>query len=169
MSVRDLMPWSRGNNQAPDPYRNEGLDPFLALHRNVNRLFDEVFHGFDAPSLLGRLPGRNDVWPSIEVNETDKDLRIVAEVPGLEEQDIDVLLENGVLCIRGERKSEDHDARRHFSERHYGLFERRITVGHEIEEDKIEASYANGVLTILVPKSAKARASAKRIAINNKH
>ena len=53
MSVRDLIPWNRGNNQAPTIYRGGDMDPFLSLHRDVNRLFDEVLRGFDAPSLFG--------------------------------------------------------------------------------------------------------------------
>ncbi|PSJ56257.1 Hsp20/alpha crystallin family protein [Pseudaminobacter soli (ex Li et al. 2025)] len=164
MSVRDLIPWSRGNNQAPGLYRGEDMDPFLSLHRNVNRLFEEVFHGFDTPALFGRMtPSR--FWPSVEFSETDKEIRVTAEVPGLEENDIEVLLEDGVLTLRGEKKSETEDKDRQFSERYYGRFERRLAVGREVEEDKVAATFKNGVLTVTLPKTEKAQASAKRIAI----
>ena len=73
MSVRDLIPWNRGNNQAPAIYRSEDMDPFMSLHRNVNRLFDEVFRGFDTPSVLGRMTPRNGAWPSVEFSENDKE------------------------------------------------------------------------------------------------
>ena len=125
MSVRDLIPWSRGNNQAPSIYRDENMDPFLSLHRNVNRLFDEVFRDFDTPSVFGRMTGRNGTWPSVEFSETDKEIRVTAEVPGLDEKDIEVLLDDGVLTLRGEKKSETEDKDRQFSERYYGRFERR--------------------------------------------
>jgi HSP20 family protein len=166
MSVRDLIPWNRGNDQAPTIFRGED-DPFLSLHRNVNRLFDEVFRGFDTPSVLGRMTPRNGVWPSLEFSETDKEIRVMAEVPGLEENDIEVLLEDGVLTLRGEKKSETEDKDRQFSERYYGRFERRLALGREVEDDKVVATFTNGVLTVTLPKTEKAQANAKRIAINS--
>lgn len=167
MSVRDLIPWSRGNNQAPTMYRGDDVDPFLSLHRDVNRLFDEVFRGFDTPSLFGRMRTGNGAWPNVEVSETDKEIRVAAEVPGLEENDIEVLLEDGVLTLRGEKRSETEDKGRQFSERYYGRFERRVALGREVEEDKVAATFKNGVLTVTLPKSAQAQVNAKRIAINS--
>jgi HSP20 family protein len=91
---------------------------------------------------------------------------VIAEVPGLEEKDVEVMLDDGVLTLRGERKSETEDKDRQFSERYYGRFERRLALGHEVEEDKVAATFKNGVLLVTLPKTAKAQASAKRIAIN---
>lgn len=167
MSVRDLVPWSRGNNQAPSLYRSEEMDPFMALHRNVNRLFDDVFRGFEVPSPFGRAGHGNGYWPSVEISENEKEIRVMAEIPGLEEKDVEVLLEDGVLTLRGEKKSETEDAGRQFSERTYGRFERRLALGREIDEDKVTADFRNGVLAVTLPKSGKARSNAKRIAINN--
>jgi HSP20 family protein len=166
MSVRDLIPWNRGT-QAPSVFRGSDMDPFLSLHRNVNRLIDEVFRGFDTPSAFGQMMTRNGTWPTVEVSENDKEIRVIAEVPGLEEKDIEVTLDDGVLVIRGERKSETEDKDRQFSERYYGRFERRLALGHEVEEDKVDAKFNNGVLLITLPKTAKAQASAKRIAIHH--
>ncbi|WP_095204460.1 Hsp20/alpha crystallin family protein [Mesorhizobium carmichaelinearum] len=171
MSVRDLIPWSRGNgnSQAPSLYRGDDIDPFMSLHRNVNRLFDEVFRGFDAPSVLGRMGnGRmgNGLWPNVEIAENEKEIRVTAEVPGLEEKDIEVMLEDGVLTLRGEKKSETEDRDRQFSERYYGRFERRLALGRDVEQDKVAATFKNGVLDVTLPKNAKAQANAKRIAIN---
>jgi HSP20 family protein len=165
MSVRDLIPWSRGND-APSIYRGGDMDPFLSLHRNVNRLFDDVLRGFDTPSMFGRMMPGNGSWPSLEISESDKEIRVAAEVPGLDENDIEVLLEDGVLTLRGEKKSETEDKERQFSERNYGRFERRLALGREIEEAKVAAAFKNGVLEVTLPKTAKARAHAKRIAIN---
>ncbi len=165
MSVRDLIPWSRGND-APSIYRGGDMDPFLSLHRNVNRLFDDVLRGFDTPSMFGRMMPGNGSWPSLEISESEKEIRVAAEVPGLDEKDIEVLLEDGVLTLRGEKKSETEDKERQFSERYYGRFERRLALGQEVEQDHVAATFKNGVLEVTLPKTAKARAHAKRIAIN---
>jgi HSP20 family protein len=167
MNMRDLIPWGR-TAQSPTRYREEA-DPFMTLHREMNRLFDDVFRGFEAGPLggLGRTatwPGGS--WPSVEVSETDKDVRVSAELPGLEEKDVEVLLGDGVLTIRGEKRSEVEDKGHAFSERVYGRFERRIPLAWDVEEDKIQASFKNGVLTVALPKSAQAEAKTRRIAIN---
>ncbi|GAC1331738.1 MAG: Hsp20/alpha crystallin family protein [Beijerinckiaceae bacterium] len=163
MNMRDLIPWGRDTNAVPSMYRNDQTSPFFTLHREMNRLFDETFRDFGSPSLFGRVPA----WPSVEVNETDKDMRISAELPGLDEKDVEVLMEDGGLTIRGEKKSEVEDQARQFSERYYGRFERRIPLGFEVETDKVSAEFRNGVLTVTLPKSAKAQAQAKRIAIQS--
>jgi len=169
MNMRDLIPWGRNPQTTPSRYREEG-DPFMTLHREMNRLFDDVFRSFDLAPVSGMSgmggSGRMGAWPSVEVVETDKDVRIAAELPGLDEKDVEVMLQEGVLTIRGEKKSEIEDKERSFSERIYGRFERRIPLAWEVEEDKVEASFRNGVLTVTMPKSAQATAPAKRIAIN---
>lgn len=162
MNVRDLIPWGRESQMAPSVYRNEQASPFLALHRDMNRLFDEAFRDFGAPSLFGRMPA----WPSVEIAETDKAIRVSAELPGLEEKDVEVLIEDGVLTLRGEKKSEVEDKARQFSERSYGRFERRLSLGFEPDESKVAAEFKNGVLTVTLPKPENMPAKTKRIAIN---
>ncbi|SFL19198.1 HSP20 family protein [Mesorhizobium albiziae] len=103
MRVRDLIPWNRRNNQTPTIYRGEDMDPFISLHPNANRLFDEVFRSFETPSVFGRMTPRNGDWPSVEFSENDKEIRVVAEVPGLEDNDVEVLLEDGVLTFAARR------------------------------------------------------------------
>ena len=165
MNMRSLIPWGRNGNQAPTTlFADEQTSPFLALHREVNRLFDDAFRTFDAPAPFGRLPS----WPSVEISETEKEIRVSAEMPGLDEKDIEVLLADGVLTIRGEKKSETADKERQFSERFYGCFERQIPLGTEVEADKVAASFKNGVLTVTLPKSANAQAKTRRIAINGR-
>ena len=172
MGVRDLIPWGRAeSSQAPTLYRDDDRNPFLSLHREVNRLFDDVFRGFDSRlPALGRLSSfGGGGWPSVEVSDGEKEIRVTAEVPGLEEKDVEVLLEDGVLTLKGEKRSETEDKDRQFSERFYGRFERRIPLGYEVEDDKVSADFKNGVLTVTLPKTEKAQAKAKRIAINGKH
>jgi len=164
MTMKDLIPWGRSRSSVPSTMPNNETNPFLTLHREMNRLFDDVFGHFDSgmPALLGRMPS----WPSIEVTASDKEVRIAAELPGLEEKDIDLLVDDDVLTIRGEKRAETEDKDRRFSERYYGRFERVIPLPFEVEDDKAEASFKNGVLTITLPKSPKAQEKAKRIAIN---
>jgi HSP20 family protein len=167
MSVRDLLPWSRGNgNQVPSLFRDGGRDPFLSLHRQVNRLFDDVLRGFDSrlPS-LGGVSAPGAAWPSVEISSGDKEIKVTAELPGLEQKDIEVLLDDGVLTLRGEKRSETDDRDRQFSERYYGRFERHIPVGYEVKEDEVDARFRNGVLTVTLPKSEKAQSQVKRIDI----
>jgi HSP20 family protein len=162
MTVRDLVPWNRARDVSVR--RGKEANPFLALHREMNRLFDDVFHGFDlAPFGFDRVFG----WPSIEVSDTDKEMKVTAELPGLDENDVDVELANGVLAIKGEKKTETEDKDRLFSERYYGRFERRIPV-EDVEEDNVSASFRNGVLTVTLPRTAHAQRQVKRIAINGR-
>jgi HSP20 family protein len=165
MGFRDLVPWSRNQELVPT---RESLDPFIALHRQMNRLFDDVFSGFgtlgrtDSPLMEGRFG-----WPKIELSETDKALTVSAELPGLTEKDVQVEIAHGVLRLRGEKKAERTDNGKYFSERFYGAFERQIPLDGVLE-DKAEASFRDGVLTITLPKSDEARSDVKRIAINKR-
>ena len=135
----------------------------------MNRLFDDVFRGFDlAPFGSERIFDRlTRDWPSLEVSETDKEMKVSAELPGLEDKDVKVELANGVLAISGEKKTETEDKVRLFSERYYGRFERRIPVD-DVDEDKVSASFKNSVLTVTLPKAPQAQRKVKRIAVNGK-
>jgi len=169
MSVRDLIPWGRSSgNQVPSVLRDGDRDPFLSLHREVNRLFDDVFRGFGSnlPSIVGA-SAFSGGWPSVEIYDGEKEIKVTAEVPGLEEKDIEVLLDDGVLTLRGEKRSETEDKDRQFSERFYGRFERRIPLGYEVKDDQVDARFKNGVLTVTLPKSEKAQSQVKRIAIKS--
>jgi HSP20 family protein len=166
MAMRDLIPWSRGRDVT---VRHGEDSPFLTLHREMNRLFDDVFRGFHlspfgSDRFFDRIAGN---WPSVEVSETDKEIKVTAELPGLDERDIQVELANGVLAIAGEKKTEIEDKERLFSERHYGRFERRIPV-EDVDEDGVSAVFKYGVLTVTLPKIAPAQSKVKRISINGK-
>jgi HSP20 family protein len=167
MALRDLIPWSnRGREMSV--HGGEEVSPFLTLHREMNRLFDDVFRGFDlSPAGANGFLGRSMAWPNVEVSETDTEMKVTAELPGLDEKDVEVELADGVLTIRGEKQTETEDKDRLFSERYYGRFERRIPVD-EVEQDKVAASFKNGVLTVALPKLPTAQRKSKRIAINPK-
>jgi HSP20 family protein len=128
----------------------------------MNRLFDDVFRGFDDSRFFGGRTG----WPSMDVEETEKEYLVTAELPGLEERDVEVLLLDGLLTVRGEKKLESENRNRTYSERFYGRFERQITLDRDVDETAVNATFKNGVLTVTVPKSARAVERSKRIPIN---
>ena len=162
MNVRDLVPWVRGDRERGQNTRSEPISPVLSLHREMNRLFDDVFRDFGS-SNVGGFRGS---WPTVDVEESDKEYRVTAELPGLEERDVELLFQNGVLSIRGEKKLEKEVQNRTYSERYYGRFERQIALDREIDETSIAATFRNGVLTVTIPKSVQAVESSKRIPIN---
>lgn len=161
MNVRDLVPWSRGERERGPVVQSMPQNPVASLHREMNRLFDEVFRGFDDSRFWGR-----SAWPSVDVEETDKEYRVTAELPGLEERDVEVLLHEGLLTVRGEKRLETEAKNRTYTERFYGRFERQIALDREVDENAVTATFKNGILTVLVPKTAGAAERAKRIPIN---
>lgn len=161
MNMRDLV--SRGrNDRTPAPMAGaEPANPIATLHREMNRMFDDVLRGFDTPfSSLSRMAG-----PSLDIAETDTEYRVTAELPGLGKDDVEITCEDGVLCIRGEKHGEQHDGRS-FSERWFGRFERRISVP-DADDAGAQASFRDGLLTITLPKSERAREKVRRIPIND--
>ncbi|SRR5579871_2550116 len=170
MAFRDLIPWTRSRDVATRRVE----DPFFALHREMNRLFDDVFHSFDtawsgADRWLER-PWRDGWawggWPHVDLSETDGEFKVHVELPGVDEKDVSVELSNGVLLIKGERKAETEDTGRWSRERSYGRFERRIEF-NDVDFDHVTATFKNGLLTVVLPKSAEARRNVRRIAINS--
>lgn len=159
MAMRDLIPWGR-QEASPALFREEERSPFVGLRREVDRLFDDFFRtpGFG-------LAGAASAWPSLEVSETDDEVRVTAELPGMNEKDVELTVQDGVLTLSGERKIEREDRERGWSERSYGRFERRIALPDGADEAACNATFRDGLLTVTLPKSAEAR-RARRIPIN---
>jgi HSP20 family protein len=171
MAIRDLIPWSRQENRLPVPVSAEHdpeprSHPLLSLHREVNRLFDDVFRGFGVPTFGG--VERGLAWPHVELGETDKEIRVTAELPGLDEKDVDITVEDGLLTLRGEKRSEAEDKDRGYSERSYGRFERRIGLPQGVDRDNAIATFKNGVLTVTLPRTEAANENVRRIPVNGK-
>jgi HSP20 family protein len=166
MSVRDLIPWGRSSNRAPIPYREDDRSPFLSLHREMNRVFDDFFRDFDM-----RLPTMGSAfnvgWPHVDLSETDKEVTITAELPGMEEKDVELILQDGMLTLKGEKRAESEDQERQLSERYYGRFERRIPLDADVQADKAQARFKNGVLKVTLPKNPEAQPKARRISISH--
>ena len=162
MAVRDLIP--RMRSRVPVS-RTESMNPLAAFHEEMNRLFDDFWRDFDG---MGTSLMPSVGFPRVEVVETEKEVKVEAELPGMEEKDVEVLLHDGTLTLRGERQSANEDRHRRVSERYYGQFERRVVLPAEVDGDKATASFQKGVLTVTLPKTVQAMEDVKRIRINTK-
>ena len=150
MAYGYLTPRRRGSHVTGGPSGGGLFD----LHRQMNRLFDDLFDQHGDSGVYARA-GMNT--PAMEIHQTDDRLEITAELPGVREEDIDLTVEDGVLTLRGEKKSSREDQERGYSERSYGTFERRLTLPSNIDEEACSADFKDGVLTITLPKAEKAR------------
>jgi HSP20 family protein len=161
MAFTDLIPWNRNRNIPAQRQTDE--HPFFALRREMDRMFDNFFRGFDLP--IGTTPGWSvGRWPHVEISETDNKVKLVAELPGMEQKDIDLTFHDGLLTLKGEKRSETNDAV--YSERWHGQFERTVQLGPDVDPENIKAGFKNGVLTVTVGKRPEAQRQVKRIAIN---
>lgn len=149
MNLRSLIPIGRNREVA----RGDIDNPFVSLQREIDRLFQDFGRGFPA---FGTREGARDLMPAIDVTETDGQIEITAELPGLEEKDVQVNVADNVLTIRGEKKAEKEDKQKDYRviERSYGSFYRAFELPAGVEADKIKADISKGVLKVTVPKAA---------------
>lgn len=139
-------------------------DPFASLRRDMERVFEDFSRdfGWDPPATADMATA-----PRIDVSETDAEIKMEAELPGVEEKDVEVVLSDGCLTIKGEKKQEKKKKKEDYylHERSYGSFARSVTLPFDADPDKIKAKFANGVLTVTLPKPPEAKAKAKKIPI----
>jgi HSP20 family protein len=147
MTLKSLIPVG-GERGVTRP----GSNPFFALQQEIDRLFEGFTRGFAG------FPSR-DVMPSMDLSETDKEIEITAELPGLEEKDIQLNVADNVLTIRGEKKNEREETKKeyHLVERSYGSFTRTVQLPDGVNPDSIKAVMSKGVLKVTVPKPAPAQ------------
>jgi HSP20 family protein len=142
-----------------------GRDPFFSLQQEMNRLFDDAFRSFGGPSASAQKPAGGIVEARMNVSETDKELRICAELPGVDERDVDVTLDGDLLTIRGEKRFEqergDEAESYHIVERSYGSFQRSLQLPYAVNSEDVRAEFRNGVLTLTLPKSEQQQRSRK--------
>ncbi len=146
------------------PVRREEYNPFSLLRQEMNTLFDNFFRGFDLEPIAGRF---GTFSPNIDVKESDKDISVTAELPGMDDKDIDVSLTKDSLTIKGEKKEEKEEKGKDYyrMERSFGSFSRTIPLPVEIDMDKVKAEFKKGLLTVTLPKTAKAIKETKKIPV----
>jgi HSP20 family protein len=166
---------TKGQTSAPPAAVTQAWRPFESLRREVDRLFED----FTANPF--RLPLRRPVFdiepfwqpeswiaaPAIDFVQHDKAFEISVELPGLDEKNIEVKLVNGVLTIKGQ-KEEDKVERKedfHLRERRFGSFARSVRVPDTVDENKIDAKFKNGVLTVTLPKTPEPQKAVKKIEV----
>lgn len=163
MALRSLLPFRGGRSVDPT------LDPFFSLHRDVNRAFEDMFKGFGAPAAWG---GNGVTTPMIDVKETDKGLEVSAELPGVDEKDIVLEVDDDVLTIKGEKKLEKEEKNEktgyHLMERSYGSFARSIRLPYAVKPDQVTAEFNKGVLKVICPRPAEAVSATHQIPIKTR-
>jgi HSP20 family protein len=147
MTLKSLIPVG-GERGVTRPLSN----PFSALQQEIGRLFEGFSRGFSGFSA-------REVMPSMDLSETDKEIEITAELPGLEEKDIQLNVADNVLTIRGEKKNEREETKKDYRlvERSYGSFTRAVQLPDGVNADSIKAVMSKGVLKVTVPKPAPAQ------------
>ncbi len=129
------------------------FSPFMNLQRQVDRLFDDFTRGVGRFGEWPELPSTM-LTPMMDVTESEKEYEVTAELPGMEEKDVDITLADGVLTIRGEKKT-DHEEKGkdfHMVERHYGSFARSLELPASVDPASIKATLDKGVLKVTMPK-----------------
>jgi len=167
MAIKDLIPRiGRGRDQALA--RRGESDPFRDLQREMNRLFDDFFSDFPlAPRGGERGLAAAGFSPRVDVSETEKEVKVSAELPGMDEKDISVEMDDAAITIRGERKEEKEDKGKNWytREQSYGSFRRIVPLPASVQGEKASAKFKKGLLTITVPKREEEQAKRKAIKI----
>jgi HSP20 family protein len=167
MNIRELVPWGRHKREEEEMYRNGG-DATLALRSDLNRVFDSFWNRLDLPALgvWDEAFGRS-VLPRVDIRDLDKEIEVVAELPGMDERDVSVGVADGSLTIRGEQRSEREEERRGYllHERTSGRIERIVPLPPDLDIDSARARFKNGVLTITIAKTPEAQAATRQIPV----
>ncbi|QHP66256.1 Hsp20/alpha crystallin family protein [Bradyrhizobium sp. LCT2] len=172
MANETKLPVTKKTNEPA--FGGETWRPFEALRKEVDRLFEDFGTDDFWRRPFHSLAGFERNWaqklvstPAVDVTESDKAYEITAELPGMDEKDIEVNVANDGLTIKGEKKFEREEKQKDYyvSERRYGSFERHFGLPKDVEADKIEASFRNGVLKVTLPKTAEAQKPAKKIEV----
>ncbi len=149
MNLKSLIPAGRQRDMTQTDH------PFFSLQREIDRLFEDFSRGFPA---MGN-GGLSKMTPTMDVAETDKEIELTAELPGLEQKDVQINLADNVLTIKGEKNAEKEQKDKNYRlvERSYGSFERSLALPDGVDADAIKASIDKGVLKVVIPKPAPAQ------------
>ncbi len=161
MAFRDIIPWKKEDKSLVKNRDSEIGDPLYELDQWMDRFFDEPLFGLESSF--------RSYTPSADLSETETEYTITVDIPGFDEKDVDVLFQKNNLTIRGSKETETEKKHRHYHqiERKSGSFERSFYLPDEVDEQKIEAKYKHGVLTIRLPKLGVGQSTHKRIQIKS--
>jgi HSP20 family protein len=168
MEPRDLAPWQANRTPA------HGISPFDttldSLHREFYRMFESFWRGMGPQPFASSIWGFNGAVPAIDQSENEAAYHVAVELPGIEEKDVEVSLVDNDLTIRGEREldKEEKEQSYYLRERAHGSFRRSLSFPVQIDENKVKAAFADGVLSITLLKTKEAQKKTKTIAITSK-
>lgn len=146
---------------------SQTLEPLRSFRSEMDRLFDRFVKGFGFPSQPFLTSDAELTVPAVDLTEDDKAYKVTAELPGMDEKDIAVTVSGGMLVMKGEKKAEKEERSKNYylSERSYGSFQRSFSLPEGVDEDKIAANFAKGVLTVTLPKTTDAQKAQKKIEV----
>ena len=170
MPITDLIPWKKKEpvQQEEERALESAEHPLLSFQQEMNQLFDDFFGRSWMEPFGAFREGWDAFSPRMDVAESDTEIVVSAELPGLDEEDIDVSLSRGMLTISGEKRQGKEEKGRNYYrvERSYGSFQRSIPLPAEVDASKVDAVFRKGVLTITLPKTGEAKGR-KRIVVKS--
>lgn len=151
----DIIPWRHKRERRDLSRRSDSLFP--RLRSDIDRLFDRFFEDFTGEGERGLAPGA--FGPRLDLAESDEDITLTAELPGVDPQNVEVCVEGGILTIRGQKRDEreEKQGNYYFAERQFGSFQRSIHLPSSVDPQKVEATFKNGVLTVTLAKRPEAK------------
>lgn len=158
-----LVPWRNNTKPQVPATREDFFDPFVTFRREMDRMFDDFFGG----GALRSFQGAQGLTPAIDIDETDREVVVTAELPGVTEKDIEVNVAGDLLTIKGEKKAqhEQKNGDSYYMERRFGSFARSIRLPFEVKDQDAGAKFSNGVLTVRLPKPADMQRAVRRIEV----
>ncbi len=179
MDFKKLVPWNwfkdeeneRNSQTAVSCRTKDGNieqypNPVSPLYNDINELFGRFLQGYG--TLPNALSGRGMLRPTVDINATDNEYTISVEVPGIEQDDIKLEINDSTLIVHGEKRQEKEDKKKNYyrMERSYGAFQRLLTLPDDADRDKVNAHFKNGVLTVSIPRKSLPNSNVKQIRIN---
>ena len=174
MELKKLAPWNwfrkeeESGHAVPVHHSERGgylperhYAPMLQIHRDIDRIFDSFFRGFDLPLPAAMRPfevfGESGLLkPRADLSATDSEYQLTVEIPGVSEKDVSLDISGDTMTIRGEKRQEKEEKDKDYYriERSYGSFQRVLSLPDDVDQDHITASFKNGVLTVTMPRQA---------------
>nr|WP_320009401.1 Hsp20/alpha crystallin family protein [uncultured Desulfobulbus sp.] len=184
MELKKLAPWNwfKKEEEHAHPVRVQRAEktqgfasghsaPMLQLHRDIDTLFDQFFAGWGMPELnpWGGIGADTLLKPKVDLSAADTQYQLSVEIPGVNEKDITIDIRQNTMTIRGEKRQTKEEKEKNYYriERSYGAFQRILSLPEDVDQDTIEATFKNGVLTVTMPRKAIAEGEAKQVAITS--
>lgn len=164
MTLNNLGPFKKKEQLAVKHQDDER--PLFALQHRMNRMFDDFFRGFDIEP-FGHFADEGVFMPHMNISEDEKEITVTAELPGIDNKDLDISVTKDILTIKGEKKTETEDKKKNYHriERSFGSFSRTIALPEGVDESKVAAELKKGVLKITIPKAPNAQPQQKKIEV----